>query len=224
MDSKLIICVKSCRDSLKRGDHDVIRATWGREAKAWGINVTFFVGGQDYAPKHHGDEVYLGVADDYNSLPMKTRKICQWASAKVFDYIFMADTDTYIDIPKLLQTGFEHADYAGKISKPVGKTFRYEAIDREGNVEVHDKCYPWASGGYGYFLSRKAVFEVSNVFPNSWAEDLWVGQVMGGLAAVGEITIKDLPIGYSDHFPATQFGEGYDPKFRWLEKKYMEAK
>ena len=220
---KLIICVKSCQAHKERGDHDAIRSTWGGNAKAMGVEVKFFIGGNEIK-QHQADEVYLGGPDDYHNLPTKTRKICAWATGKVCDYIFLCDTDTFVNVPKLLATPFAQADYAGKISKPIGTTFRYNAVDRDGNGEVHERCYPWASGGYGYFLSRKAFHEVMYAFPDSWAEDLWVGQVMGGLAAVGEITIADLGIGHTDHFPSAQHGENYTPSSGWMQEKYLESK
>jgi hypothetical protein len=224
MTTKLMVCVKSCQAHLERGDHDVIRSTWGKDAKAAGIDVRFFVG-SDFK-KYQNDEIHLKCPDDYNGLSYKTREICKWASGKVLDYIFLCDTDTFLIPSKMLQCGFKGYDYAGKISRPIGKTFHYEDVDREGSREVHDHCYPWASGGYGYFLSRKAFSEMAYEHPSARAEDLWTGQVIGALAAVGEMTILDTPPNvYSWHFPVAEHGgNNYDPKFGWMQKMYAEHK
>jgi Galactosyltransferase len=221
--TKLMICVKSCQRDLKLGFHDVIRSTWGKDAKALGIDVRFFVGAE--AIPYQSDEVHVKSADDYNALPYKTRDICRWANGKMVDYIFLCDTDTFLVPKKMLMCGFEKYDYVGKISQPVNKPFRYEHTGREGQKEHHEHCYPWASGGYGYFLSRKAFKEVAFEHPMSQCEDLWVGQVVGKMAAEGEASILSTAANvYSWHHP--QHGEIYtlDVLKGWMEKMYLEQK
>ncbi len=215
--TKLLIAVKSCQRDLKLGFHNVIRSTWGKDAKALGIDVRFFVGAE--ATPYQSDEVHIKSADDYNALPYKTRDICRWANGKMVDYIFLCDTDTFLIPRKMLECGFELHDYAGKISQPVNKPFR------EGQKEYHERCYPWASGGYGYFLSRKAFQEVAFEHPMSQCEDLWVGNVIGKAAATGEMSILSTPANvYSWHHP--QHGEVYtlDAMRNWQEKMYLEQK
>jgi hypothetical protein len=129
-------------------------------------------------------------------------------------------------VPRLmLESGFQASDYAGRFN---GNTDRlitnYHAVNRDGQVESHATCYPWASGGFGYFLSRRAFSLVSDSNPTSWAEDLFVGQVLGGAATNGQIVILDTTDQkYSDHFPAHAYKSGYDLKFGWMEQKYREA-
>lgn len=221
--TKLLIAVKSCQAHKDRGDHDVIRSTWGKDAKALGIDVRFFVGAS--MSRYESDEIHLKCADDYNNLPFKTREICKWASGKTIEHLFLCDNDTFL-IPRLMLTsGFEKFDYAGKISKPLGIPFRYEHVGREGQRELYQRCYPWASGGYGYFLSKKAVGEIAYDFPTSECEDLWVGQVMGQLYAEGRVTIADHPANvYSWHHP--QHGEIYDVQTlaSWMHQMYKDHK
>jgi hypothetical protein len=220
---KLLICIKSCQRDLERGDHNVIRSTWGKDAKTLGIDVKFFVGSN--CSKYESDEVHLKCDDSYDALPYKTREICKWASGKLIDYIFLCDTDTFV-IPKLLlESGFETADFAGRFNGNISKPFRYEAVDRNGVAEVHERCYPWASGGLGYFLSKKAFTEIAFEHPTSWAEDLWVGDVLGKLAATGEVSILDISErNYSFHFPQATYKSQYDPKFGWMEHMYTRHK
>jgi hypothetical protein len=226
----LLIAVKSCRADLDRGCHDVIRATWGQALRGK-ATVRFFVGhtGSDYFMGHpkadartlQSDEVVVDAADDYNSLPHKTRGICGWAITKNIDHVFLCDNDTYVNGGKLLTCGYERYDYVGKIDKPLGETFAYDAIDRAGVVESIQECYPWASGGYGYFLSKTAAFEVADSYPHTWAEDLWVGQVLGPEIMKGNFAAMSLPAGsYSQHFPSAQFKQGYDPKLKWMEEQF----
>lgn len=218
--TKMIIAVKSCQANLERGDHDVIRSTWGKEAKALGIDVRFFVGAA--AKPYKSDETHLKCPDDYDGLPYKTREICRWANGKMVDYIFLADNDTYLIPRKMLETGFEKYDYVGKIDRDPKVPFAYEASSRERYLKL-DKCYPWASGGYGYFLSRKAFQEVAFSTPTTWAEDLWVAQCLGPQITEDEMTALSTPRNiYSYHCP--QHGEIYDGKVLkdWLEQMYRD--
>lgn len=223
----LLIAVKSCHKDRKAGCHDIIRATWG---KSLGPNVVlrFFMGknpDEREATPLKSDEPVLDCADDYNSLPHKTRGICQWALSKNIGYVFLCDNDTYVKTNRLLTCGYEHYDYVGKIDKEPGQTFPYTAVDRAGVSTFIPQCYPWASGGYGYFLSRDAFQEIADVYPIGWAEDLWVGQVLGPEIAKGHLSCLTLPArSYSDHFPSSLFKCGYDPKSGWMEQKHAENK
>lgn len=220
---KLMICVKSCQAHSALGFHNIIRGTWGADAKRLGIDVRFFMGAE--AKPYQSDEVHLKCADDYNSLPYKTREICRWANGKAVDHLFLCDNDTFLIPRKMLQCGFEKYDYVGKIDKQIGVPFRYEHMGRNGEKEFHQRCFPWASGGYGYFLSRKAFQEVAYEYPMSSQEDLWVGNVMGKLFVEGEVSILNTPGNvYSWHHP--QHGEIYslDTLKNWTEQMYKEHK
>lgn len=225
--TKLIICVKSCQANLERGDHHIIRSTWGKDAKALGIDVRFFVGASQHPTKminYQSDETSLKCPDDYDGLPYKTREICRWANGKAVDYIFLADNDTFLVPRKMLACGFEKYDYVGKIDRDPQVPFPYEASSRERYLKL-DKCYPWASGGFGYFLSRKAFQEVAFDTPTTWAEDLWVAQSLGSLTAMGEIKVLSTPKNvYSRHCP--NHGEIYEGKVLhdWINQMYRDFK
>jgi hypothetical protein len=213
--TKLIICVKSCQAHKERGDHNIIRSTWGKDAKALGIDVKFFVGSN--FTRYEQDEVHVQCDDSYNGLPYKTREICKWATGKMVDFIFLADNDTFLVPRKMLQCGFENYDYVGKIDRDPKVPFEYEASSRERYLKM--STYPWASGGFGYFLSRKAFTEVAFAHPNTWAEDLWVANVLGPMTAAGEIKVLSTPSNvYSFHHP--KHGEIYalEPLKNWLEQ------
>lgn len=230
-----MIAVKSCQNDLARGDHNVIRSTWGSDAWDLGVSVKFFVGQRqiedrrdprDLGSKLESDEVLLSVKDDYNSLPFKTREICARMAGKMISGLFICDTDTFIDVEKLLASGMENYDYAGFFFDKTKGTFPYDAIDRDGNVEHHDETYNWASGGRGYYLSPAAFEMVADSYPTSWAEDLWVGQVIGPEVAAGTMSILNLRgQAVSKHFPAAKFQSNYNEEdgHRWMRERYAEV-
>jgi Galactosyltransferase len=179
---KLAVCVKSCHRDLDAGFHEAIRGTWGRDAKALGIDVFFFVGKdptqQDTrrVRRYVNGEVVLDCDDSYEYLPVKTRRICQWLAGKVFSHLFLCDTDTFVRPKLLTKTGFELFDYMGDFfdKHPGQAPFVYK--DERGNTL--NECRAWASGGFGYFLSRRAADIVAATPPRFWAEDLYVGNVL----------------------------------------------
>lgn len=123
---QILCAIKGCekhRDRLP-----VILDTWLKDANLfYPIPHIRFYTGED-----------LGVADDYLSLPEKTKAIC--AIGVDWDYVLMLDTDTYISLPRAFASGFEQHDYSGYVTKVVIPTWL---------------TYPYCSGP-SYWLSRKA--------------------------------------------------------------------
>lgn len=225
--NKLMICVKSCQRDLIRGDHDSIRETWGKDAQAVGIDVRFFVGANDSVNRYEPDEVHLKCEDTYAALPFKTREICRWASAKVIDHVFLCDTDTFLYIPYLLTSGYEKYDFMGFMLHHLGISFPYNTTDLNRTPEIHPKCYTWPSGGMGYFLSKRAATLAAYEYPNSWAEDLWIGQVVGpkleseGWTAMSTRSNQYTGNTFAWHFPQSEYGGKYDPIYGWQERMYQ---
>ena len=104
---------------------------------------------------------------------IKTYYFLKWAIENIeFDYIFKCDDDTYVDINKLLSYDFQNRDY-------VGFNMKYCLGDRFNK----GKWLNYASGGAGYFLSKKAASIVVEEFDFSkdiikTSEDATVGQVL----------------------------------------------
>lgn len=199
---RVIVAVKSCQRDMAAGFHQAIRETWGAALKRKGIQTFFFVA-EDTGPNkrtvrtYASDEKALSCPDTYEGLPFKTRAICQWMKSKLFDHLFICDVDTIIDADKLLASGFENYDYSGYFKKgqeEIGQSFWYE--DSHGQ---YPDCYSWASGGMGYFLSHFAVGYVSSVYPTVWAEDMYVGQVLGPKIAIGLLHAGALDLG-TNHY------------------------
>ncbi len=132
------------------------RRTWLVHAPRQGIDYVFLVGGAGEF-RRQGDVLYLPCPDDYASLPQKTRGFCQWALRHAdFDYLFKCDDDTYVDLARL-------ANY------PAGREFDYAGGPYAG----------YASGGGGYFLSRRAAALVAEHLGAAWGnEDELVGQCL----------------------------------------------
>lgn len=193
---KFQIIVKSCWRDKERGYHDAIRQTWGSDLWDRGLGRVLFVMGErpvDVPPSTvNWDEVALdGVDDSYDGLPSKTKAICKmFATLGGNEYIFLCDNDTFLIPERMAEIDLKH-DYVGRFTPgpcEIGATFRY--VDARGIH--HPLCRPWASGGVGYFLSRKAAGIVAQAEITSWAEDLWVGQVLGAIED-GGITIGQPP-------------------------------
>lgn len=217
--SKLLVAVKSCRRDYRLGSHDVIRGTWGNQLRGR-ADVRFFVGKSDDSRDHvnlRSDEVLLGCGDDFMALPWKVRDICQWAVGKIYTHILLVDNDTYVMANKMLASDFEMVDYQGFFNRSLdGGTFNYHDVDPNGIGHQYQFCYPWASGGRGYFLSRAAFETVASQYPNQneWAEDLWVGQIIGRHIERGEMYANAVADGaYSAHYPVER---GYDPEGSWM--------
>lgn len=183
----LIVAVKSCQRDRDAGFHDAIRETWGRELKQMGVQVMFFLGhtGGGYFQAHPKgvmnsmlrDEVIVDTPDDYNSLPYKTRSICFWAQSKIFSHLFLCDNDTVISAKGFKSLLYEPFDYAGHFrggQDEIGTKFYYR-----DHIMEYPECRPWASGGFGYFISKAATEVLVDSYPKIWAEDMWVGQVLG---------------------------------------------
>jgi hypothetical protein len=215
----LLVAVKSCRADLARGYHQAIRDTWGSDIKD--ADLRFFVGQGETISDLREDEEVVNVPDDYDSLPQKTLAILDWAESQNYDFIFLADTDTYVVINKLMKCGFEKVDYMGHNTWPLGVAQPYVARDRHGKDWPMPQCYAWMSGGYGYFLSRKAAaYVLGSKPPLTWAEDVMVGQILGPLYNMGLVKIQNIEPNITFHFPQGEYKSGYDLKFKWQEWMY----
>jgi hypothetical protein len=226
MAVKILIAVKSCHDDLKKGCHQTIRETWGRDVPLF-ADLKFFVGGGniEYHPGDLADEINLRCQDDYDSLPSKTKEICQWSLGHGYEFTFLCDVDTFLIPEKLFKTGFEKFDYSGRFgsSPKIGSQFKF----KDGRGIRHEHCHPWASGGFGYFLSRKAARIIANIEPTLWAEDMYIGNTLGPDIQSGNITAADLPNFENEaswHYPAHKLGWSRAAMQVWMREKYQEYK
>jgi hypothetical protein len=223
------IAVKSCEADARRGCHKAIRETWGNfsptksglAAVGGGqLELFFFVGRCERGKSGLlDDEFAVNCSDDYEHLPHKTKRILHRLLADArhrFDYIFLCDTDTYVNVPALLASGFDKVDLMGLLGEP------------------RDGFYAWPSGGAGYWLSRRAAEVVANAQMDAeWAEDRMVGQILGPLIKSGDLTAADnqeysgTRIGnewhgrVTSHFCARGMHRQYDPE--WMRRMHRES-
>jgi len=183
-------------------------ATWMRDADVLGVQSVFLLGcPAAVVPEQIGPHALaLPCPDDYASLPQRTLWFCRWALGAwsteqgagsnadtlcsvlpapcppPWDYLFKCDDDTYISMPRLLAFDPAGRDYIGAEWRPgVG----------------------YASGGAGYFLSRKAaviVAERLEPYPTG-AEDLLVGQVLRAAGIELSIDSRFVPFGSLERCP-----------------------
>ena len=109
-----------------------------------------------YSPRE--DEIILPCPDGYFYVSMKTKENHRWALAQGYDYVFQACTDTFIDIPKLMRSGFEGKDYIGT------------------RIGIQNEWY--AAGGCGCWHSKRACQIIVGSQPDDWAEDRWTGVLL----------------------------------------------
>ncbi len=136
---KVLIAIVSCERDKET--HQLIRDTWAKDSP---VDVRFFVGRE--CAVFSEDEICLDVPDDWDGLPQKTQMVCRWAAARNYDFLFKCDTDSYVSIPRLLESGFEKYHYSG-------------CCGEQANV-YPDACFP-ANGG-GYWLSRRSFEDLAN--------------------------------------------------------------
>lgn len=175
--SKALIAIVSCERYINRLKS--IQTTWVPQAIAAGYDVEVFTGAR------------LGISDDYYSLPLKVKTICQWAVDNNYHHMLKTDDDSYIRVAR-----FEvvKADYAGMWAPANDCGTRNPS---PGRLEKPSGTYPYdyASGG-AYWLSRRSLEIIANEpLSDDWAEDRWVGNTL----ATHEISLTQLPGYYGGH-------------------------
>jgi hypothetical protein len=166
-----LIAIVTCGQPRYRERLAIQRKTWVPAAEAAGYDVVAFDGEK------------LGVPDDYLSLPLKTKALCGWALGKGYDSMMKTDDDCYVNVANL---AVPREDYAGLFLPRNDCGSVAMGIPPLPNGTIR---YDYASGG-AYWLSRKAMGMVADApFYGDWAEDRWVGQVLGKAG----IRLKPLP-------------------------------
>ena len=187
---KALIGVMSCERDAANGGHDAIRKTWATRMVD-GLDYKIFMGqgSRALAP----DEERLDVPDDYSHLPEKSQAMRKWSLERGYEFMFKSDRDTYLSPRRLLDSGFEKHDYSGHF--PMYPSEGYIPADGHDLSEYCDPrgVYPYASGGCGYWTSRRAM-EAIAAAPLDWkrldnrgvpAEDLWIPNILYPLGMRG---------------------------------------
>jgi hypothetical protein len=127
-----------------------------------------------YTPKD--DEVIVPCPDGYFYMSHKTWHSHRWALDHGYDFIFQCFPDTFIDVHKLMRSGYQDHPFIG--------------------LMVHKH---FCAGGCGYWLNRPATEVILAAPITDWAEDRWVGDT---LAAKGIHIHSDGRYGASGFHPA----------------------
>ena len=143
---------------------DVIRSTWLKDIECQ-CDYRFFFG-RGGSGNHQPDEIVLDCDDAYRGLACKVWRICQYAQAHGYKYVFKVDDDTYTRPERVVRAGYEGKEYVGARCGPTDK--------------YHE--HPYARGGTGYWLGPKAIAALAAApvpnpdIPSEYAEDSWVGK------------------------------------------------
>lgn len=177
---KPLILITSCHSYRQQGYEDAVRETW---AKNCSVDYRFVLG-SGQGPGQRNDEWFFDVPDDYAHVTLKTIAGHARAIGEGYGFVFQCFLDTYVNVPQMLRSDFRDWDYVGFFKGHDGEPPRIP--DSKGR-------YPYACGGAGYWLSRKACEVVANSPVDLaddqtlalWAEDLWVGTVLGRAGIFG---------------------------------------
>jgi hypothetical protein len=214
---KVLIAVISYYGDALNGAHQAIRDTWGKDLS----DLRFFMPRlARYTPQR--DEVFLDVLHDYDCISHEVREIMRWSIREGYDFTFFCCNDLYIIPKKLFACGFEQYDYAGVFypsDVPIGKTFTFN-----WNGKPIENMTPWAAGGWGWFLSKKASERVVAVETN-WASagDIYVGHALSPAILNGEIVAKEIVLnnGICWHY-RHDTNKTYNPATGWMQQMYKE--
>jgi hypothetical protein len=146
-----------------------VRNTWLRDAPA-GTDCRFFLGNP--AGTADVDEVFLPVGDTLQDLTAKVVAMFRWVHDHGYDFVFKADLDTLVRPVALLQSDF----------------FQYDWVGGPNSF--------FASGGAGYWLSRKAMKAVIDCpFKPGPAEDVNTAHALlaAGIQLHGDARYKFVP-------------------------------
>lgn len=165
MKVRLVVGILNSEKTLER--REAVRKTWLKRLSAEpGIQALFLVGRPGLSAEISGDVLYLNCPDAYEYLPLKTRAFLEFAESSFdYEYVFKCDDDTYVHPRRLAAYDCRGEDYIGFVYWKEG---RVDPLWHMG--KVHDLSFkkpyegkvigPWAEGGPGYFLSRRAVRKI----------------------------------------------------------------
>lgn len=158
---KPLVAIHACHKyaALRQAQREGWVKTWGHL-----VDIKWFVG------MPSGDEpgvVYVDCADGWNSLGVKTSAEARYAREHGYTNLFKCDDDTFVHVPRLLESGFEEHEYTGLL--------------------CHANNWIYAQGGAGYWMGPQAINIVADLTDEWWlganvahhhSEDVGVGLAM----------------------------------------------
>jgi hypothetical protein len=182
---RLLVAISSCGDFESNGHNQALRDTWLKDLADFpSLDYKFFFGEGQNAPQLADSILLPGVPDDYGHLTYKTQASLRWAHGEGYDFVFRCFPDTFVKVDRLMACPFWDYDYYGDFRREEGG--RTDGGTGEFRPTLQ-QAQNYASGGAGYWLSRKAFFllldaPVTGVWRDeitTYAEDLWVGNILG---------------------------------------------
>jgi hypothetical protein len=152
LPTKPIILVMSCDRDRYNGRQRACEDTWAREWMGK-IPFLFVLGGN--APKAHPFEFVCDAPDDYAGVPEKFKRARAEVIKWNYTHIFHCCTDTWVNVPRLLASGFENHEYTG-----------YRCDEGHG------------SGGMGYWTGPTATDLLIVAQHTGDYEDRWAGTIL----------------------------------------------
>ena len=149
----VLIAVKTCAKNNDR--RDKIRATWAKDCEDV-VDFKFFRAGN---PKEgNADTLVVDAPDDYIGLSLKVQAICCWALERGYDYMFLVDDDSKVNVKRLMANVPVGQDYVGR----------------------RNACFGgYCSLGPGAWLSAKAMKIIAEARWNQDpADDRWIGMLL----------------------------------------------
>lgn len=223
---KTLVAIMSFQGDAENGNHDKIRQTWGKDVAPAGADLLFFLGRRDKNYKPKSDEIPVPWQEDGTRTcvhPYWTaaegccveywqvlyREMLKWSLDNGYDYIFLAENDTFLIPRKLMKTGFENYDFSGWLMYT--------------HANKPNQYYP--EPGAGYFLSRRAAKAVVNTTPNHMHFENLVCDV---LKPMEEMRIKSLEHFWNEtswHYRAQGImdpiiKDGYPAGSTWMREMY----
>lgn len=186
---KILIALFSCSKDIIKGHNQAVRDTWAQELPenvdlrfligtttpgpieaedpAWQADYRKYNKNKPWMatpppPLSRSllpDELALDIPDGYMYLTHKVQAAFRWAVEHEYDFVFRADTDTFVHVPRLIASGFEKFDYTGR---------------KLGGPKEHGYAY----GGPGYWVSNKACRILMDAPITIVADDVWVGETL----------------------------------------------
>lgn len=171
---KILIAIFTCADHSMR--RHLLYQTWLPIARQTSDLDTRFIFGTPSRFALGADEIELPAHEGYINLPLKTFELLKYFVAQgEWDYLFKCDDDTYLHPTRLRELILN----LNSLSLP--ETVYLGALAYPGDAWTAEP--PYASGGAGYLLSRKAVELIGAKFWQAMhtpypdgAEDLIVGR------------------------------------------------
>ena len=153
-----LVAVMTCSKYAQRARAQ--KENWIKAARRAGFNVEVF------------DGFRLGVSDTYVDLPAKTKALNALALRYGYKTLCKVDDDSHIFVPNFQVI---EEDYAG-----IPMLWNNLGLPEAGIPPLSNNGprFNYASGGC-YWLGEKSMQLVADAPVSDWAEDRWVGKVLG---------------------------------------------